>query len=137
MRVGIVYFAGNNSIKLISIVNSLSKGIQMQGHQVDIIDGNLDLNCKLTIYNYIAIGVAGTNLFGGKIPSKTSVFLSNSGLIRGKRSFAFTLKSSLRPQKTLSKLMYTMEHEGLYLKNSNIISKTGEAVSIGKRLHIT
>ena len=137
MRVGIVYFAGQNSRKLISIVNSLSKGIQMQGHQVDIIDGNLDSNSKLTIYNYVAIGVGGINLLGGRIPSKTSTFLSNSGLIRGKRSFAFTFKNGLRPQKNLSKLMYTMEHEGLYLKNSNIISTPGEAVSIGKRLHIS
>lgn len=137
MRVGIVYFAGRNSKKLISIAASLSKGIQMQGHQVDIIDGNLDLNSKLTLYNYIAMGVEGTNFFGGKIPLKTSTFLSNSGLIRGKRSFAFTLKSGLRPQKTLSKLMYTMEHDGLYLKNSNIISTPMEAVSIGKRLHIS
>jgi len=137
MRVGIVYFAGQNSKKLLSIVKSLSEGIQMQGHQVDIIDGNLDLNSKLTVYNYIAIGVGRTNFYGGKIPLKATTFLSNSGIIRGKRSFAFILKAGLRPQKTLSKLMYTMEHEGLYLKNSNIISTPMEAVSIGKRLHIS
>jgi len=137
MRVGIVFFSGKNNNKLENISKSLSEGIQMQGHQVDIINGNLDQNSKLTIYNYIVVGVDGINFFGGTIPSKTSVFLSNSGLLKGKRSYAFTSKTTLRPQKNLSKLMYSMEHEGLYLKKSDIISNRDEAVSIGKRLHIS
>jgi menaquinone-dependent protoporphyrinogen IX oxidase len=131
MRVGIVFFSSTGNKKLENIANSLSEGIKMQGHQVDIINGNLDKNSKLTVYNYIVVGVDGTNFFGGKIPSKTSVFLSNSGLIRGKRSYAFTSKTTLRPQKNLSKLMYSMEHEGLYLKKSDIISNKAEGVNIG------
>jgi len=137
MRVGIVYFPNKNNNKLSDIVNSLSDGIKSQGHQVDIINGNLDSTSKLTVYNYIAFGIEGTNLLGGKIPPKTTVFLSNAGLIRGKRSYAFTLKSTLRPQKSLIKLMKSMEHEGLYLKKSDIISSKQEAISIGKRLHIS
>jgi len=137
MRVCIVYFTSSNSKKLFSIVNSLSEGIGKQGHQVDIINGNLDINSKLTIYNYVAIGVEGTNFLGGKLPLKVSTFLSNSGFLRGKRSYAFTLRKSLRPQKNLSKLMFSMEHEGLYLKKSDIISSSEEAKSIGKRLHIS
>lgn len=137
MRVGIIYFSINNNKRFIDIVNSLSEGIELQGHQVDIINGNLNLNSKLTVYNYIALGIEGINLLGGKIPPKTATFLSNAGLIRGKRSYAFTLKSTLRPQKTLSKLMTSMEQEGMYLKKSDIISTKQEAVSIGKRLHIS
>lgn len=137
MRVGIVYFSISNNKKLIEIVNSLSEGIKAQGHQVDIINGNLDFDSKLTVYNYIAIGVEGVNFLGGKIPPKTSSFLSNAGLLRGKRSYAFTLKTSLRPQKTLSKLMESMEREGFYLKKSDIISNHVEANTIGKRLHIS
>ncbi len=137
MRVGIVFFSGKKNNKLEKISKSLSEGIQMQGHQVDIINGNLDQNSKLTVYNYIVVGVDGINFLGGTIPSKTSVFLSNSGLLKGKRSYAFTSKTTLRPQKNLSKLMYSMEHEGLYLKKSDIISNRDEAVSIGKRLHIS
>ncbi|MCK5672519.1 MAG: hypothetical protein KAH95_04040 [Spirochaetales bacterium] len=136
MRVGIVYFAVSNNKKLIDIVNSLSEGISLQGHQVDIINGSLDVNSKLTVYNYIAIGIEGTNIWGGKIPPQTITFLSNAGLIRSKRSYAFTLKSSLRPQKTLSSLMVSMEHQGLYLKKSDIISSKTEAKNIGKKLHI-
>lgn len=137
MRVGIVYFSASNNKKLVNIVSSLSEGIKLQGHQVDIIDGSLDINSKLTVYNYIAIGIEGINLFGGKIPPKTNTYLSNAGLFKGKRSYAFVLKTGLRPQKTLSNLMAAMEHEGLYLKKSDIISTHSEAENIGKRLHIT
>ncbi len=137
MRIGIVYFSVANNKKLVNIVVSLAEGIKLQGHQVDIIDGRLDINSKLTVYNYIAIGIEGVNFFGGKLPSKTNTFLSNAGLLKGKRSYAFVLKTSLRPQKTLTKLMAAMEHEGLYLKKSDIISTQSEAVNIGKRLHIT
>ena len=77
------------------------------------------------------------NFFGGKLPLKTAVFLSNAGLIRGKRSYAFLLRSSLRPQKSLTKLMHVMEQEGMYLKKSDIISSTAEANIIGKNLHIS
>jgi len=137
MRVGIVYFQNTNTKKLLDIVKALSEGIKLQGHQVDIINGNLDFNSRLTVYNYIVIGVESLNFFGGKIPPKTTPFLTNAGLIRGKRSYAFTLRKNLRPQKTLSKLMTSMEHEGLYLKKSDIISTQNEALSIGKRLHIS
>lgn len=137
MRVGIVYFSKTNNKKLITIVNSLSDGIKYQGHQVDIIDGNLEGNSKLTVFNYIVIGIEGINILGGKIPPKTETFLSNAGIVRSKRSYAFTLKMSLRPQKTLNKLMTAMEHEGLYLKKSDIISTRTEALNIGKRLHIS
>jgi hypothetical protein len=137
MRVGVVFFSGSNSKKLSAISNSLADGIRSQGHQVDIIDGNHDSGSKLTVYNYIAIGIEGINFFGGKIPSRTASFLSNSGLIRSKRSYAYTIKSSLRPQKNLARLMTVMEHEGLYLKKSDIISVKDEALNIGKRLHIS
>ena len=137
MRVGIVYFSVSNNQKLVNLVNSLSEGIKLQGHQVDIINGSLDVNSRLTVYNYIAIGIEGINFWGGKIPPQANTFLSNAGLIRGKRSYAFTLKSSLRPQKTLSSLMIAMEHQGLYLKKSDIISSKIEASTIGKKLHIS
>ena len=83
------------------------------------------------------MGVEAINIFGGKIPSKAAMFLSGSGLIRGKKSYAFLLRSSLRPQKSLNRLMYTMEHEGMYLKKSDVISSTDEAGLIGKHLHIS
>ncbi len=83
------------------------------------------------------MGVEPLNIFGGKIPEKTAFFLSNSGLIRGKRAYAFLLRNTLRPHKSLSTLMQIMEKEGMYLKKSDIISSNEEANIIGKNLHIS
>lgn len=137
MRVAVVYFSNKKRKKLSVLADALAAGIRSQGHQVDVIDGDLDVDSKLTVYNYIALGVEPLNFFGGKIPVKTAFFLSGSGLIRGKKSYAFLLSSSLRPQKSLNKLMYAMEHEGMYLKKSDVISSTEEASLIGKNLHIS
>ena len=137
MRVAVVYFSNKKRKKLSVLSDALADGIRSQGHQVDVINGDLDVNSKLTVYNYIALGAESLNFFGGKIPAKTAFFLSGSGLIRGKKSYAFLLRSSLRPQKSLNKLMYTMEHEGMYLKKSDVISSTEEASLIGKNLHIS
>ena len=137
MRVGIVYFPINNRSKLSVLSTSLGEGIRAQGHQVDIINGCMDSNTKLSIYNYIAVGVEPLNFLGGKVHEKTSNFLANAGWINGKRSYAFSMKSSLRPLKSLSKLMRLMEHEGMFLKKSDVVSSKAEAEVIGKHLHIS
>ena len=137
MRVCVVYFLNSDNSKLKKVVSSLAEGLEAQGHQVDVINGNLDVNTRLTVYNYIAVGAEAVNFFGGKISSSVSAFLQNAGLIRGKRAYAFTLGSTLRLQKTLRKLMEIMEHEGIYLKKSDVIKNREDALNIGKKLHIS
>jgi menaquinone-dependent protoporphyrinogen IX oxidase len=136
MRVGIVFFPEKQRDKLLNISKGLAQGIEAQGHHADIIDGQRDVNTKLTIYSYIVIGTVATNAIGGKIPDAVSSFLSNAGMVTGKRCLAFIINSGLRTTKTLKALMSAMEHEGMYLKNSEIIGSPAEAEEIGKKLHI-
>lgn len=131
-----VYVAGRDRNRLLEITRSLARGIESQGHHVDIIDGERDINAKLTMYNYLAVGTSSVTAWGGKIPDHVSTFLSNSGIVAGKRSFAYIVKSGLRVTKTLTRLMRGMEQEGMYLKNSEILSSPAEAEEIGKRLHL-
>jgi hypothetical protein len=137
MRVGIVFFYDKNRDKLLQISKGLAQGIESQGHHVDLIDGKQDVNTKLTIYGYIAVGTEATSTFGGSIPEGVNNFLGNAGMVTGKRSFAFILKSGLRKTKTLFKLMQAMEHEGMFLKTSEIITSAEEAQEIGIKLHIS
>lgn len=136
MRAAVVYFPGSKKKEMTEISRSLAKGIESQGFSVDLIDGERDINTKLTIYNYIAIGAVGTNLLGGKIDPAVSRFLANSGMVTGKRSFAFTAKKGLLTGKTLRVLMQTMEHEGMFLKLSEIFRLPEEAEATGKKLHL-
>ncbi|MBT3271710.1 MAG: hypothetical protein HN368_01040 [Spirochaetales bacterium] len=136
MRVAIVFFEGKSREKTLAIVRGLAKGIESKGHQVDIVDGDHDVNSRLTVYQYICIGTSAINFFGGKISEKASTFLPNAGVISGKRSFAFAVKGGRRISKTLSVIMKMMEKEGMYLKYSEVLTSAVEAEAIGKRLHI-
>ncbi len=136
MNVCIVVINYSNNKKLVEIAEKLAAGISRNGHRVDIIDGSGQSGKKISFYDYIAVGPTSTTLFSGKIPSDVHSFLGQCGLISGKRSFAFLHKGGLRKNKSLRRLMNAMEHEGMFLKNSNIISRPEEAEEIGKRLHI-
>lgn len=136
MKVAVIFFPTRDRRQLVDIAKGIVEGIEKQGHQVDLIDGNRDVNVKLTIYEYIALGTDAVSLWGGRIKPKIPVFLANSGIVTGKRCFAFISKGGIRKIKTLRELMRVMEHEGMYLKKSDILSSTAEAVEVGKRLHI-
>lgn len=136
MRVAVVFVPGSHRDKLLEIGKALASGIESQGHQVDLIDGGRDVNTKLTIYEYIALGTEVVSLFGGKLPEKATQFLGSSGIVAGKRCFAFVLKKPIGATKGLQRLMKTMESEGMFLKYSDILSSAAEATVIGKRLSI-
>ncbi len=136
MRTAVIFFAGKNRERLLNLAKALARGIEAQGHQVDIIDGDHDVNTRLTIYQYIAIGTEAISGFGGKIPKKISTFLASAGMVSGKRCFAFVAKTPLGSHKALSRLMKQMESEGMYLKYSEVFTSQVEAEEVGKRLHI-
>ncbi len=136
MRTVVVFFTGQRRDRILNLAKSLARGIEKQGHQVDIIDGDHDINSKLTIYQYIAVGTEPLSSFGGKISRKIGEFLNSSGMISGKRCFAFVTKNTIGASKALSRLMKGMEKEGMFLKNSAILNSPEEAEEIGKNLHI-
>lgn len=136
MRVGLVFFAEQHRERLLSIADGFRSGLESCGHQVDVIDGDRDINTKLTIYRYIIVGAVSTGTWGGKISEKVGKFLANSGMVSGKKSFAFILGKGLRCDKALRALMSVMEHEGMFLKSSEILNSAEGAEAVGKRLHI-
>ena len=135
MRVAVIFFSSKNRNKLMNASKGLVRGIESQGHQVDLIDGDKEIGKKLTAYQYVAVGTESLG-FLGKIPGKISKFLSQAGLITGKKSFAFVIKAFFGAQKALLNLMKSMEHEGMYLRFSDIFDNPAHAEVIGKRIHI-
>ena len=136
MRIAVVFIPDRNRDKLLKIAKGVMAGIEQQGHQVDIVDGSRDVNTKLTIYEYICIGTEPISSFGGRIPARVGEFLANAGIVAGKRSFAFVIKSGFSTLRALARLMKIMEGEGMFLKYSEVLLSPEEAVEIGKRLRI-
>lgn len=136
MRVAVVFVSVSKRDKLLGVAQGLAAGIESQGHTVELVDAKQDVNIKLTVYDYIAVGTEVTSTFGGKIPDRVGEFLKTSGMVSGKRSFAFVLKSTFGETKALQRVMKSMEGEGMFLKFSEILSSREEAKEIGKRLRI-
>ncbi len=136
MRVAVIFFSGKKRDAMMKLAKALGKGIEAQGNQVDVYDGAKDTQIKLTMYQYAAIGAEPQGALGGKVPESVSTFLAAAGLVSGKRSYAFVAKSSFGAEKSLARLMKAMEHEGMMLKNSDVLRSAVEAEEIGKRLHI-
>jgi len=86
-------------------------------------------------YKYILFGSDKDSFFGTKVNKSYIQFLKNCGHISGKHSFAFTEKK-FNATKFLSNFMKTLESEGVFLKNSAIISSKEQAKIIGSKLHI-
>ena len=137
MRVAVVFFSGKNREKMRDIANGLARGIEKQGNQVDVFDGGRDSNVKLTIYQYIVVGMEPSGSFSGKVPDSLRSFLAGSGVVSGKKSYAFVTRSPFGTAKSLTNLMRSMEGEGMFLKNSDVLRSPVEAEEIGKRLHIS
>ena len=136
MRVAAVFVPGRNRDRLREFTKSLARGIEAQGHQVDLIDAGRDVNARLGVYQYVAIGTEQTSFFGGRIPGRITEFLKSAGVVSGKKSFAFVLKKPVGAGKALSRLMKVMEGEGMFIRFSEVVGSTGEAEAVGKRLQI-
>ncbi len=137
MRVAVVFFSGRNREKIRDLAKGLARGIEKQGNQVDVFDGDRDANVKLTIYQYIVIGMEPSGSMSGKVPDSLRSFLAGSGVVSGKKSYAFVSRATFGTSKTLANLMRSMEGEGMFLRNSDILRSGVEAEEIGKRLHIS
>jgi menaquinone-dependent protoporphyrinogen IX oxidase len=136
MKVAVVFFGGNDRGSLMEVAKGLQRGIEEQGHSADLIDGEKDVNVKLTMYEFIAVGANAVNVLGGKIPGNVRHFLSNSGIITGKRTYAFVVKGGIRKLKTLKTLMGVMEHEGMYITNFHLLHDSRGAQQAGTELKL-
>lgn len=137
MKVCVLYAsATKESQKIKSIAKALAEGVSSQGHQVDIIDMNLDMGKKVSYYDYLILGTEATTFWGGKLPSAVSQFLRTAGMVSGIRSMGFIAKGGVRSMKSLQALMKIMEHEGMFLKKSEIVTKVDYARAVGKHLQI-
>ncbi len=136
VRAAVVFYPNGSREKLMAVAKALAKGIEAQGHQVDVIDGSRDVHTKLTAYQYIAVGSEPASLISGKINPHLGRFLAQAGMVGGKRSFGFVLKKGFNSNRALRNLMKVMESEGMFLRFSEVLSSPEDAEEIGKRLLI-
>ena len=115
----------------------MREGIEKQGNQVDMFDGERDRNVKLTIYQYIVIGRGAIRVLRRKDPGFRADLPCRLRHGLGEEELRLRLpKATFGAAKSLSALMKCMEGEGMLIKTSDILRSSREAEEIGKRLHI-
>ncbi|MDA3850772.1 MAG: hypothetical protein PF447_05825 [Spirochaetaceae bacterium] len=134
LRVAIVYWGGETS-QVSSVLTSLSKGVETQGHQVKILRGNKD-DLHLTGYDYLLIGCSSMGLMSKSLPPSLKSDLAESGLLTGKRCFAYVINGGLRKNALMLNLMKNLEGQGLMVKNFDILTSADEAEKLAGSLHI-
>jgi multimeric flavodoxin WrbA len=135
IRAAVLYFSKNPKSLLKAAAEALASGIRAQGAQVDLIDGARTRDFKLTGCHYIAVGCDVRSLFKGTLPAELTPALANGGIVAGKKSFAF-VSSAMGSGKTLLKLMKALEHEGMIVRFSEILTKPEDALALGQRLKL-
>lgn len=136
MRAVVVFFGGAARDRVAEIARGVASGIERQGHDVDLVDGDRDVNTRLTRYDYIAVGTVAVSLFRGRIDGRIREFLSGSGSIGAKKGFAFVARRTFGSQRALQNLMGAMEHEGMFLRFSEVLRSREEAAAIAERLRV-
>ena len=135
MRICIAYQCLNNR-KIEEYAKSLALGLEMQSNAVvELIDIANDSDKKLTGFKYILFGSDKKSFFGSKLDERYVTFLKNCGHISGKHSFVFTSKG-FNAYKFLSIFMKELEKEGVFIKNSAVLSSAVEAKIVASKLHI-
>lgn len=135
IRAAVLYFPKNPSSPLKRVADSLAAGLRLQGAQVDLVDGSRTRDFKLTGCHYIAVGTDVRSLFRGGLPPELAPALANGGIVTGKRSFAFVCGGA-GSAKTLMKLMKALEHEGMIVRYSEVLTKPEDASAVGQRLKL-
>ena len=132
MRVALISFCDYQNKKAQGILQKLSAAASSKGHQIDSINGLQDLtNTRLTMYDYIAVVIKPSGIFGSKIPPRVTDFLSASGTISGKKGCALVIKSGFSSAKTCKRLMKVLETHGLKLDYFEVLRDEAHASYAG------
>ena len=126
MRVALVYIPAKAPEALAAVSKAMARALEAAGHFVDLSQARPDESPHLTGYDYVVIGTESATALG-KISPCVAQCLAQAGMVSGKRSMAFLRKSGLRPEKALSRLMKTMEAEGMVVNCAEIVA--GEAAA--------
>ena len=131
MRVALIYVPSKDPAALVVVAKAMARSLESAGHFVDISEARADESPRLTGYDYVIVGTESSTAFG-KIPDRVSRFLSQAGMLTGKRSMAFLRKSGLRPERALRRLMKAMEAEGMFVNCAEIVSNEATAAEAAR-----
>lgn len=135
MRILLLSYLKSDNKKQSAILKTLEQTAQTGGHQVDVKSGEKDTeNLHLIVYDYIAVIVPASPLFGAKVPAKLPEVLSQCGNVSGKKGAALVVKSGFSSAKMCHVVMKAMEKEGMFVDYFDVVENADHAVAVGRKI---
>lgn len=138
MQVCVLYAcAGKDDSKVKAIADAIAKSIERQGSSSTVVyNMSTDTDKRLTLFDYLVFVSEPISFFSSKIPSYIQKYIENAGQVSGKRAACVITGKSMFQSKALMNLMKITEGQGIILKTSDIINKTGDATAFGAHLNV-
>lgn len=136
MRVAVLYFGGGSASLVADVSRAIADTLSRRNFQVDLIDGSVASDARLTAYGFIVVGTASVSTFGGKIDARIGERLGQMGTLVGKKAFAFVVQRPFGTTRALLRLMSRLEHEGMFVRSSDTIRSSSEARAVAERLKV-
>lgn len=135
MRILILSYLKSDNRKQTDILKKLEQTAVACGHQVDVKSGEKDTEeLHLIIYDYIAVIVPASPLFGAKVPVKLPEVLSHCGNVSGKKGAALVVKSGFSSAKMCHVVMKAMEKEGMFVDYFEVVESADHATAVGRKI---
>ena len=136
MRTLILHSLDTNNPKHKTVLQNLAKAAQSSENQVDIFDAVYDAseNLHIAYYEYIAVVVPATQIFGAKPVKKLDEIFASCGSAAGKKGCALVLKFGLSSNKMCNVLMSQLESQGMKLDYFEVIQNVEHSLAVGKKI---
>ena len=135
MRILLLSYLKSDNRKQSEILKKLEQTAIASGHQVDVRSGEKDTeDLHLIVYDYIAVIVPASPLFGAKVPVKLPEVLSQCGNVSGKKGAALVVKKGFSSAKMCHVVMKAMEKEGMFVDYFEVVESVDHATSVGRKI---
>lgn len=134
MKVLILHFLSMHNQKHSDVLKNLEKAALDAGREVTVCSQKDAVNLHMAMYEYIAVVVPASPLFGAKLPEKLPEILSTHGSVSGKKGCVLVVKSGLSSGKMCRITMHALEKEGMVVDYFDIIENAAHASHAGKKI---
>ncbi|MGI5174107.1 hypothetical protein H0R92_10995 [Treponema sp. OMZ 840] len=134
MKILLLHFLSMQNQKHAAVLKKLQQTVNAAGHEAVLCSEKDSVNLHMGMYEYIAVIVPASPLFGAKLPEKLPEILSTHGSVSGKKGCVLVVKSGFSSGKMCRITMRALEKEGMVVDYFDIIESADHAAYTGKKI---
>ena len=134
MRILLLHFLSTQNQRHTAVLKKIEQTVGASGNQCTLCSEKDSINLHMGMFEYIAVIVPASPLFGAKVPEKLPEILSTHGSVNGKKGCVLVVKSGFSSAKMCRVTMHAMEKEGMVIDYFDIIESADHASYSAKKI---